>query len=393
MANSGSALSLDPFGFMPGYASMIRPLGGTTASPDPRYAFHTPYVKFRAGRVRFTTKIAGLTAKGGELHLRVHGFIPESGRDAVLVTSSRIELSHQPDGVEHEMIVRCVGGVGYAVYAFILDANQVNADSVTVFAEEEDDGAYGYSEELDGPTSFGTERLGRPGELIGHARPVFAEPVSQCMTEAQLDEPAFAQWRTRLPASLRPEQSWAAAQALQILERYGLLHHGALGLGLGDNEQVLPPILAQHGCETECYAIDGGRVERISEDAATVVGWRIEDEPPVALRGFDFLWSFQGLDAAQGYGQAARFVECALRVLRQGGYGVFRLSMIDRPGADSAGPGILTRREVERLALTMISRSHDVAQLNFAADELDGPRATGAVTPFLLIVRRSRALI
>jgi len=128
-------------------------------------------------------------------------------------------------------------------------------------------------------------------------------------------------------------------------------------------------------------------------DTATVAGWRIEDEPPIALRGFDFLWSFQGLDAAHGYGQAARFVECSLRVLRQGGYGIFLLSMIDRPGADSAGPGILTRREVERLALTMISRSHDVAQLNFAADELDGPRATGAVTPFLLIVRRSRALI
>jgi len=393
MESSGSALSLDPFGFMPGYASMIRPLGGTTVSPDPRYAFHTPYVKFRAGRVRFTTRIAGLTAMGGELHLRIHGFIPESGRDAVLVTSSRIELSHQPDRIEHEMIVRCVGGVSYAIYAFILDAGQVSADSIEVFAEEEDDGAYGYSEELDGPTSFGTEQLGRPSELVGHARPVFAEPVSQCMTEAQLDESAFAQWRTRLPASLRTEQSWAAAQTLQIFERYGLLRHGARGLGLGDNEQLLPPLLAHHGCETQCYAIGGGRVEKVPVDAATAVSWPLEDEPPVELRGFDFLWSFHGLDAAQGYGQAARFVECSLRVLRQGGYGVFLLAMIDRPGADSAGPGILTRREVERLALTMISRSHDVAQLNFAADERDGPRATGAVTPFLLVVRRSRALI
>ena len=108
--------TLDPFGFLVGQGSAIRPLGGEERSPDPRYVFHTPYVEFRPGRVVFTIRFEELQASFGELRVNINAQIPGSGRDAMFVTSSRLLLADR-ETVERGLTISIMSGIASGPFA------------------------------------------------------------------------------------------------------------------------------------------------------------------------------------------------------------------------------------------------------------------------------------
>ena len=130
---------LDPFGFMVGHASAIRPLGGPEKGPDPRYVFHTPYVEFRPGRVIFAIRLDKLQASFGELRVFINAFVPGSGRDAVFVTSSRLDLTDRA-AVERGLVISvlAVAGATYAAFGLCMEGTDAQAAGLIVTAGQDE---------------------------------------------------------------------------------------------------------------------------------------------------------------------------------------------------------------------------------------------------------------
>ena len=135
------------------------------------------------------------------------------------------------------------------------------------------------------------------------------------------------------------------------------------------------------------------RVMRDMDIAATASAL---PETPELLPGpfvnFDFLWSIDAV-VRPTIGETSDLVEALMRCLRPGGLAVHVLPFVpsveQRGGVDR--PGALMRKDVERLALTLISRNIETAQLKIACDDpLLGDTASGisAVSAFGLVFRR-----
>jgi len=391
--------TLDPFGFLVGQGSAIRPLGGEERSPDPRYVFHTPYVEFRPGRVTFTIRFEGLQASFGELRVDINAQIPGSGRDAIFVTSSRLLLADR-ETVERGLTISIVSvaGATYAAFGFCADGTDARAEGLSITAEQAGTADDALAEEPLPPSPFGTAvTLQTPARLIGDGSPSFRDPVSQPMTDAQLAEPEYRNWISRLKADSGEEQSrWRVAFIAQVLDRYGMLREGGRGIALGGEGVALAPIIAAAKCEALIASLP-------NPPAATDFAWRAIpcaplDAPPGAdgalpgiplsmleqaggQRGFDFCWSIGLAGQAHAAGHRASFLDELMAVLRPNGYAIhmFELALTDGAPKDS-----LPRDAVERLAVTLISRGFSVAQLNFGGIVT----RTGSV-PFGLIVRKN----
>lgn len=388
---------LDPFGFLVGHSSAIRPLGGDVRGPDPRYVFHTPYVEFRPGRVAFTIRFDQLKASFGELRIDINAFIPGSGRDALFVTSARLNLADRAS-VSRDLTISImsVAGATYAAYAFCPEGTDAWAAGLTVTAEQTDapEGVNPAGFLL--PTTLGGDAaLQMPTRLIDNGVPRFADPVSQAMTAEQLAETDYQQWIARLPN--RPDDDsgrWKLAFIAQVLDRYGMLRAGGRGIALGDGCTMLAPVIAAAGCTAVLATLpsDHGVSDfswntvscapldlTIGQDGPAGVALSLADQPADA-RGFDFLWSIGMAQLGYERGHCANFLVELMAVLRPGGYAVH---MLDVAEASDRATHALPRTEVERLAVTLISRGFTVAQLNFS-----GMRKGSGAAPFGLIVRK-----
>ncbi len=386
---------LDPFGFMLGHASAIRPLGGPERGPDPRYVFHTPYVEFPPGRVIFNIRFDKLQASIGELRVFINAFVPGSGRDAVFVTSSRLDLTDRA-AVERGLTISILGvaGATYAAFGACIEGTDAHAAAISITAEHaeaKDDPA---SDIFLLPTQLAATPIELPSRLVSDGRPLFRDPVSQLLTEEQLAEPEFRHWLDRL-ASRPPDDAaaWHFAFIGQALERYGMLCKGARGITLGGGGVVLGPVLTAAGCEALVGQLpaDHGASDfswlnvncRRLDPAGVPEGTSMRlalGEEPADRRGFDFMWTI-GM-ALLGYeaGHTANFLFELMTVLRPGGFAVHILNVA--PSGAEGTPGSLPRSEVERLALTLISRGYTVAQLNF------GDGSAREAKPFGMIVRK-----
>jgi hypothetical protein len=384
---------LDPFGFMVGQASAIRPLGGSERSLDPRYAFHTPYVEFRPGRVMFTVRFDQLRATFGELRVHINAFIPGSGRDAIFVTSTRVQLA---DGIAAErglaISFMSVAGATYAAYGFCTEGTDAQAAGLTVRAEQiesNDDLALGPLL----PTSLSAPPLLATARLVGDAPVSLQDPVSQPMTAEQLAEPAAGKWLTRLsPRPADAAAQWRLAFLAQALDRYGVLRPGARGIGWGEESRALAPVFAEVGVEAvladppaqgsplswsavACSALDAQPApDGVRPGMILSLTDRAADQ-----RGFDCLWSIGEAERGHAEGSAANHLIELMAMLRPGGCAVHLFDVVWGGTAGNALP----RQEVDRLAVMLLARGFSVAQLNFA--DLS---ERGGAAPFGLIVRR-----
>lgn len=384
---------LDPFGFMDGQASAIRPLGGSERSLDPRYVFHTPYVEFRPGRVIFTVRFDQLRASFGELRVNINAFIPGSGRDAIFVTSARMQLS---DNVVAErglsIAVMTVAGATYAAYGYCTEGTDAHAAGLSVHAEQVESSDDPALQQPLLPTRLRPPALMTSGRLVETSPPSFQEPISQLMTVGQLAESPAQEWLSAIsPRPPDEAMQWRLAFLAQALDRYGVLQPGARGIGWGEASRPLAAIFARAQVDVV--------LARSSADAGDMPVWSaircspINAEPgegqaeellsltalPADQRGFDFLWSIGEVERGHAAGSSANHLLELMTVLRPGGCGIH---IFDVAASEDAGAA-LPRHEVERLAVMMLSRGFSVAQLNFGdLDQRIGP------VPFALIVRK-----
>jgi hypothetical protein len=247
---------------------------------------------------------------------------------------------------------------------------------------------------------FGTVDVERPGKLVAEGAPSFHSPISQPMTSAQLAETAYRDRAETLPPQLAtPETQWPHAFVLQALDTYDMFHPGTRGLALGDEACILASQLGLMNREIVAArdpSRSGDRPSSEALSAAPVSALALDfTDIPDDLRGFDFIWSVNAANR-MGSAMAARsFIESAMRCLRPGGLAVHVFDMAILPAAaDGDGSIAIVRSEIERLALTLIARSNDIAQLNFGGMNEPSASHPGRVrVPFGLIIKRGKTKI
>ena len=385
---------LDPFGFMVGSGSIIRPLGGSERNLDPRYAFHTPYVEFRPGRVLFTIRFDRLKASFGELRVNINAFIPGSGRDAIFVTSVRLHLN-DASAVERGLSIPflTVAGASYAAYGYCTEGTDAQAAGISIQAEQLDTNDENTAQQPLLPTAHRAFDIQSSSKLVAETPLSFRDPVSQPMSEEQLAEPVFSTIVAKL--STRPADgglAWKLAFVARALDRYAMLRPGTRGIAWGEEGRALAPIVKASGSDVfladppvaalNWTSITGAPIGRLADDggqqpSAEIISLAAE---PAHQRGFDFLWTI-GL-TGQGYaaGSAQDLLLDLMTVLRPGGVAVHMFDMAIRGGQDEES---LPRAEIERLAVTLLARGFSVAQLNFGHGV-----AQGGDVPFGLILRK-----
>lgn len=438
--SGGQGLSLDPFSFFPDAASRVGGLGGAGACQDPTYVFHTPYVQASPGPITFTIRFTGLMAKRGTLLLRVNMLPTEPGAHARLVNSERITLNRlAAEGSQVTISAEGFRGFSYAVFGSIADDTDAVAERLEVLLDRPDDGSdHGAAVADARNTLFGTETLKPTGRLVSLERATLAEPVSQMCTAAQFDEPVYAEWLERLQMPLqRHRKQWEFIYILQVLRRYGMLAPGARGVGFGVGTEPLPAVMASFGAtvvatdlpsESEQSAvwsatgqhgsaIDSLRFPGLCDPATfdAAVSFRPVDMTaiPADLVNFDFTWSSCAYEHLGSIAAGLKFVQDSLNCLRPGGLAVhtseFNLTSNDET-VETGGTVLFRRSDMERLALTLISRGHEVAQIKLDSGDtpldqhvdmppyLNDPHlkmALGrfATTSFGIIVRKARSPI
>lgn len=383
---------LDPFGFVVGYRSAIKPLGGDVQGPDPRYVFHTPYVQYEPGRVLFTITFDRLQAGRGELHINVYAFVPGSGRDALLVTSSRLQMNDRAaTGRPISLSILSVPGASYALHGYCSDGTDAVAAGLSIVAEEVPEAPEAVPGEGLLPTRLEATALNATWRLVENDPPTLRDPVSQPMSDAQLVEPEYRRWTDRfLPPVADSDIAWQLAFVAQALDRYGMLRGGARGMAIGEHSIALRPALTEAGCDAVLASIPSADEAKIDWSAVLCapliapenvlpVAAMIADQP-TDERGFDFLWSFDMAERGYAAGNTAGYLIDLMRVLRPRGYAVHMLHL--RRDEHGQGRG-LPRIEIERLAVSLLSRGFSIVQLNFG-----GMPPERDSLPFGLIVRK-----
>lgn len=396
---------LSPFNFFVGHRSAIRPLGGPVQGPDPKYAFHTEYRECRPGSVVFRVVLDDLAISFGDLEIHLNAYVPNSGKNALRANGARISAAElQQKGGHFEISVYAVRGVTYGLYGFFPDGTDARASGITITVEEKGLAEKGQvpAEALE-PTRFGVADFRQSPRLIENADPPsFADPVSQVMTAGQCDDPAFIASRSELSLSGTTPEVWRKAFILQVMKRYSYFGGGARGLCLGDQDADLVTFFADNG-NPILFGFDPGRPSLLgSTDVPTGAFLSVAemDYENIAadVRGFDFLWSVGTGNQMGGARRARAFVEQSMQVLRSGGLAIhvfdISSSMQNAPVEDRVfSDALLARDDIIRIAVMLISRSNEVAQLNFG--DGDGGRARSAIglaeaVPFGLIVRKGR---
>lgn len=345
--------ALDPFGFFENMTSRVLGLGGNAPGHDPAYAFHTPYVAVARGAARFDVRFDGLQARRGTLVLRVHMLPDAPGAAAVLVASSRIQLNRlvQNDGAV-SIDFQGYAGFTYALLGQIPDRSDATAQGLGITLDRPAVGGEATSASDDvRTTTFGSDAVHPTPLLISAEPPSLAAPVSQACTAEQMAEPTWAARCRALGLPRDPDPDlWPRVFATEVLRLYGLIEPGAHG-SVSDGAGILDGLVAHD---------DGHR-----------------SGAPDYLCSSDLLMEpITSVEARIG---------TMLDRLRPGGLAILFLPLA-RPGA-AAG---LDRAGVDRLALRLVSRRHEVAQVRPGGTLC---RNTRGVAVFGLVVRRARSPI
>jgi len=387
--DDSSGQSLDPFEFHGYPASCIAGLGGSLPVPDPSYAFHTPYVPVARGHAHFLIRFTNLEARRGSLVLRVHMLPDEPGAVAQLVTSHRLQLNwlaHR--GGETQLRFEAFRGARYALMGIVPDQLDASATNLAITldrpATEDDLAAPGMAAESQS-TAYGSEtiRSASAALILSLDPPSFAHPVSQPCTAKQVREPEF---RNRVKAlgnrSADRATLWESAYAVQALDRYGMLQPGARGLILGRNDPAIAATLAAAGAS--CRHVSFDPVD--GADGSTIDPTALPEE----LFAFDFLLSIRSTDTMSSDKVAAAFIEHAMECLRPQGLAVHILSY--HPSPSSLSTVAFDRNGVERIALALISRGHQMARMKPALVPHKLESGADTVVPYGLIARRAIAI-
>lgn len=386
------ALELDPFGFHPEATSRIAGVGGTGPTSDPDYAFHTAYVEAAPGRARFYVRFHGLHAKSGTLMLRVHMVSSEPGSRARMVNSERIALNRLVLA-EGEIAIQFEGfrDARFALVGQIHGDTDAFAEGITVKLDRPADpnARIEYGAEAKG-TIYGKTPLRPAPFLLSTARPLLVDPVTQVATAGQLREPVADDWMVRLnPKGTSGPEHWRKIYTLQALSRYGMLEAGAIGVGFERTPSGMPAALAnlgtkvvasfpsQPGAQPKPAKLKLDLADRapcnkqLFEDnvSARIVSWR---RIPADLVNFDFLWSSRVNETLYSVAAAAKFVEDSMACLRPGGLAVHTFGYDLAPSGrkiPSTERIMLQQGDIERIALLLVSRGHEVAQFKIDASD------------------------
>lgn len=396
---------VDPFAYFPGDASLIAGLGGKMTGHVPGYVFHTLYVPVARGPAKFTLRFEGLSAERGTLALRIHVLPLDQSSHPRLVDSERVPLQrlvHQ--GGEVSMAFESSRGMSYAVLGQIFDATDAAAAALTVVLDQPHDGGPDVVEPV-ADTSFGASELAATSLMVARDAPSLAAPVSQICTAAQLMEKPFLDGIALAGASrLEKRRLWEQVYLLQALRVYGLLQPGARGLGLGGEYGFLPAAMAAAGAAVVLVGRDAPpELDRLRRpdicdtatfDAGVTAVQADSAALPAELGGFDFAWSCGTASRLGDPTAGIRFIEDAIFCLHPGGVAVHTFDHSPSPDHDPEGAIAFSSSQVERLALALISRQHEVAQLRMVDPAIAGTRRSAVIpgrTSFGMITRRASA--
>lgn len=410
-ADSPQELSLDPFSFLPGARSKVAGLGGTEQSHDRDYVFHTEYVPVGEGHAHFHVHLRGLTGKLGTFVLRVH--MHQSGAAEVrLVTSARVLLSRMVLlGGSYAVKFEAFHDVRYALYCGIQGDTDAAAHSLEIMLDRPSgsDEAQVATEARN--SAYGRDAVRPSTHIISIDRATLELPVSQLCTGPQLRERTFQAWSKRLPspgAALLDQ--WGVAYVLQVLASYGMLAAGARGLGIGAGGSPVAAFVAE--ADASVLVLDG------EEDGASAiaalqvsgtdtgafhrnVSYRAAERGriPRDLVNFDFFWTDRVISRMGSIAEGIDVAQKAMASLRPGGLAIHLIDFaLTRESRDEV-PGItpFARTDLDRLALLLISRGHEVAQIKIddqtppVIERAEDGAATG-ITLCGLIARKAQTV-
>jgi len=369
MTSAGPLRVLEPFGFWPNYSSALQGHGGDDSSPDPYYCFHTPYSEYTPGSLLFRAQLIGARATSGELALRVHGWRADGSMDAVLVGGMRIPLDNIGGDPDFTVRVASLPGVLYAFFARYTEPSDLRIDNLILTVEELADEHIDTYASHDLPaTAFHAPSLRLPSHLTLLNAPTLRAPLSQPLTQAQLEDSSF--WR-EVSQELRdiadPWDRWRIAYVWQALVGYGVAAAGANGLIRSDIDTPLARLLQERGALV------------------------IEQAPGQIAAKYDFLVQIYHLAPVADSAALSQHILTSMTCLLRGGIGVFvfnaDLGGRSVPLADAPqGHYIPGEQDIYRAALKIIGHGSDVAQITWPLDR-DGPEIPKPA-PFGLIVRR-----
>lgn len=364
IAAEGEAIDLDPFGFWPDLASRLVGLGGAEPSENPDYVFHTRYVSCGTGPILFTLRFVGLKAERGTLILRVHE-LPEvmgaHARQIALSQTQCTELIRRGGAVSLAAMARA--NHHYAILGYIYGDTVATAAGLAVeVARRSPD-----PDDPTRPTLFRAEagRVSTAPQIVGEVEGTLVTPVSQLCTTRQVREPVFEAVLEQLGGlgAASTIDRWEHAFLARVLDRYDVARSGARGLGIGALGDPLAQWLVQHGCSLLLTAPDDPPGEL--DLPPGVVVQRLDPYAIDGLAGFDFAWATRTGGVAGADRQTVlRFIEDVLRTLKPGGLLTLVVPLDVAPRAMGDDSGFLLRRaDIDRLALLLLSRGHQVAQM------------------------------
>ncbi|TVV73375.1 class I SAM-dependent methyltransferase [Sphingomonas solaris] len=395
MPEEVTAQPLDPFAFWPPLVSRIGGLGGHEAGGDEAYAFHTSYIHCDEGPAVFTLRFKGLKATRGSLTLSVNVLPLRANSIAFKAASDSIPFRNLilDEGVA-TIRVAATSGNSYAVLGYIYDETDASAESLEIDVRRVVDVDAFTRKLIDARrTLFSTTTVHPVPRLVSREAPTLADPVCQMCTAAQFEEPVYREWVDRMEIGKhRHRKHWEYVYVLQSLRRYGVLAEGARGLGFGVGNETLPAVMAAMGCTVvatdlpadhaqvadwsatnqHIASVEGLRQPTICPDELfdQRVSFRAVDMSalPEDMVDFDFIWSSCAFEHLGSIPAGLRFVEEAMRCLKPGGVAVhtteFNLSSNDET-VDAGATVLFRRKDFERLALSLISRGHEVAQFKY----------------------------
>lgn len=344
---------LEPFSYFADQASAIAGFGGGEVAPDPRYCFHTRYEPVRPGHAIYHVTIRGARACDGELTLRVHGFKPGAPGDIDLAGGGRLRL-RDIEGERIELPIRfsAAPDAHYALYGYFSEPADLVAEAVDIAIEEVGGPAGRTGGNARGSGENGAARGYGPGNhLCTEEAPSLERPASQPCTEEQIASPQFAGlWSEISPCPRDPAWRWRLVMPLQVLDAAGLLAGGRRGLLLDAPDPTLSGILRRNGCiveETSAAPRLGG-----------AQGWTSFDQGD-AVDDFAVGFERQAADPDD----AMSLPERMMAGVAEGGLVVAMLAI------DPREPRPVFRNRIQQIALRLIGRGHDVAQLCFPRRE------------------------
>ena len=215
---------------------------------------------------------------------------------------------------------------------------------------------------------------------------------SRICTQAQLQEPWYAEWCTDLGEPPRAHRKlWEHAYIAHTLDVLGHLREGRRGLGFGVGREPLVALFAGRGCDIVATDLPSGAAEarawvNTDQHAGGLEGLLRPDlcEPaqfrervtwrPVDMRNlgrglsdFDFCWSACSLEHLGSLDAGTAFIEESVATLRPGGVAVHttEYNVSSEETTLASGPTVLyRRRDLEALAARLEAAGHEVAALD-----------------------------